>query len=47
MNREVGRTAADLVNELQEDELRRILRRYGEEPFARRIAKAVAGPQSD
>lgn len=32
-------TAADLVNTLSEDELARILREYGEEPFARRIAR--------
>lgn len=36
-----GRTAADLVNELDEYELTRILRDYGEEPMARRIARAI------
>lgn len=36
-----GRTAADLVNTLPEDQLADILRRYGEEPRARRIARAI------
>jgi 16S rRNA (cytosine1402-N4)-methyltransferase len=36
-----GRTAAELVNELDEYELSRILRDYGEEPMARRIARAI------
>jgi 16S rRNA (cytosine1402-N4)-methyltransferase len=34
-------TAADLVNNLPEMELYQILARYGEEPLARRIAKAL------
>jgi 16S rRNA (cytosine1402-N4)-methyltransferase len=36
-----GRSAADLVNGLDEYELTRILRDYGEEPMARRIARAI------
>jgi 16S rRNA (cytosine1402-N4)-methyltransferase len=36
-----GPTAADLVNSLEEVELARILREYGEEPMARRIARAI------
>ncbi len=36
-----GATAAELVNEASEDELARILRVYGEEPQARRIAQAL------
>src|SRR5712691_6454360 len=36
-----GATAADLVNGLDEYELTRILRQYGEEPMARRIANAI------
>ncbi len=36
-----GPTAADLLNELGEDALARILREYGEEPAATRIARAV------
>lgn len=40
MGRE-GRTAADLVNELPEQELAGILRKYGEEPKARAIAAAI------
>ena len=36
-----GKSAADLVGELDEFELSRILRDYGEEPMARRIARAI------
>lgn len=36
-----GPTAADLLNTLEENELQRIFRDYGEEPQARRLAKAV------
>jgi 16S rRNA (cytosine1402-N4)-methyltransferase len=36
-----GRTAADLVNKQPEDEIARVLRRYGEEPAAARIAAAI------
>jgi 16S rRNA (cytosine1402-N4)-methyltransferase len=36
-----GRTAADLVNALDERELARVLRDYGEEPMARRISRAI------
>lgn len=36
-----GRSAADLVNDLDEYELTRILRDYGEEPMARRISRAI------
>ena len=36
-----GPTAADLINEVTEEELARILREYGEEPSAKRIARAV------
>jgi 16S rRNA (cytosine1402-N4)-methyltransferase len=36
-----GTSAADLVNELDEQELARIIRDYGEEPMARRIARAI------
>ena len=36
-----GPTAADLVNRLGEEELVRILHHYGEEPAAKRIARAV------
>jgi len=37
-----GRSAADLVNSLEERELARILRDYGEERMARGIARAIA-----
>lgn len=36
-----GRTAADLVNDLDQSELTDIIRRYGEERFAGRIAAAI------
>ncbi|HKR65434.1 MAG TPA: 16S rRNA (cytosine(1402)-N(4))-methyltransferase RsmH [Thermoanaerobaculia bacterium] len=36
-----GRSAADLVNQLDEHELAKIIRDYGEEPMARRIANAI------
>jgi 16S rRNA (cytosine1402-N4)-methyltransferase len=38
---QAGRTAADLVNTADEAELTRILADYGEEPRARRVAKAI------
>ncbi|HEY8198145.1 MAG TPA: 16S rRNA (cytosine(1402)-N(4))-methyltransferase RsmH, partial [Candidatus Limnocylindrales bacterium] len=36
-----GRPATDLLRDLDERELARILRTYGEEPFAGRIARAI------
>ena len=36
-----SRPASELVNTLTEDELARILRDFGEEPMARRIARAI------
>lgn len=36
-----GRTAEDLVNAANEEELAALLRRYGEEPFAKKIAHAI------
>ncbi len=36
-----GHTAEALLNRLPEDELARILREYGDEPHARRIARAI------
>lgn len=41
MNREDALTAADVVNGYPEEELRRILREYGEEKNAPKIARAV------
>jgi len=41
MNDTTGPTAADVLNEYPVEELGRILRQYGEERFARRIAEAV------
>jgi 16S rRNA (cytosine1402-N4)-methyltransferase len=42
-----GRTAADLVNTLDEYELTRILREYGEESFARPIARAIVKARTE
>ena len=42
-----GQTAADLVNSLEERELARILRDYGEEPMARRIAGAIVAARAE
>lgn len=36
-----GETAGELLERLDEAELERLLREYGEEPFARRIARAL------
>jgi 16S rRNA (cytosine1402-N4)-methyltransferase len=41
MDRSCGLTAADLVRDLSEDELVGIFRTYGEEPNAKRIARAI------
>ena len=41
MGPDAPRSAAELVNTASEDELADILRRYGEERFARRIARAI------
>ncbi len=41
MNDTTGRTAADVLNTYPVEELTRILKGYGEERFARRIAEAV------
>jgi 16S rRNA (cytosine1402-N4)-methyltransferase len=41
MDRSQRQTAADLVNELAEEELAGLIHRYGEERFARRIAAAI------
>jgi 16S rRNA (cytosine1402-N4)-methyltransferase len=41
MDQRTGTTAADLVSEISFSELERILREYGEERWAKRIAKAI------
>jgi 16S rRNA (cytosine1402-N4)-methyltransferase len=40
-----GQSAADLLATLPEDELARLIRDFGEERFARRIARAIAAAQ--
>jgi 16S rRNA (cytosine1402-N4)-methyltransferase len=42
-----GESAADVVNGRDEGELVRILRDYGEEPMARRIAKAIVAAREE
>src|SRR5258706_888581 len=42
-----SKTAADLVNTLGEQELATILREYGEDPMARRIARAIIDRRSE
>jgi 16S rRNA (cytosine1402-N4)-methyltransferase len=42
-----GQSAADLVNSLDENELTRILRDYGEEPMAKRIARAIISARTE
>lgn len=42
MDRSAGKTAADVVNTYSEDELFRIIRDWGEEKFASKIASAIA-----
>jgi 16S rRNA (cytosine1402-N4)-methyltransferase len=42
-----SRSAADMVNEAEEHELMRILRDYGEEPFARPIARAIVAARAE
>ena len=41
MDQRIDQTAADLVNRLSSDELEHIISRYGEERWAKRIAKAI------
>jgi len=41
MNTDQGVTAAEWLNSVAEDELARVIRRYGEEPSARRVARAI------
>ena len=41
MNPQCGESAADFVNRVSEHELAGVLRTYGEERFARRIARAI------
>jgi 16S rRNA (cytosine1402-N4)-methyltransferase len=41
MDRSRPRTAADLVNSMPEEELKKIIREFGEERFAGRIASAI------
>jgi 16S rRNA (cytosine1402-N4)-methyltransferase len=41
MGPDAAHTAAEIVNEWPEDRLAQIIRRFGEEPLARRIARAI------
>jgi 16S rRNA (cytosine1402-N4)-methyltransferase len=46
MDQRLELTAADIVNDYSESELANILRKFGEEPNARRIARAMARERS-
>jgi 16S rRNA (cytosine1402-N4)-methyltransferase len=41
MDRSRGRSAYDLIQTLSEDELERLIRKYGEERMARRVARSI------
>jgi 16S rRNA (cytosine1402-N4)-methyltransferase len=47
MNPEAGRTAAEWISGVSEADLASVLRRYGEEPRARRIATAICTARAD
>lgn len=47
MDTSVGPTAEDLVNDLDRGELQRIIRQWGEEKFAGRIASAIVQQRQD
>lgn len=47
MNPQVGRTAADVINQADEAELARIFFAYGEERFSRRIARKIVERRSE
>lgn len=47
MDGSCGETAADLVNELPEQELERILKEYGEERWAKRVAAFIVKARSE
>jgi len=47
MNPQVGLTAADVVNQAEEEELARIFFEYGEERFSRRIARRIVARRDE
>lgn len=47
MNQNVGITAAEILNTYSEVELARIFKEYGEERYAKQVAKAIVGRRSD
>ena len=47
MNTSCGETAADLLNDLPEQELERIIKEYGEERWAKRIAAFIVRARQD
>jgi len=46
MDQSAGESAADLVNNVSEGELEQIISRYGEERFARRVARAIVAART-
>lgn len=47
MDRSAALTAADMVNRMSEDELARIIKEFGEERWARQIARRIVAARSD
>ena len=47
MNSEGGETAAELIQHLEQKELAAVLKKYGEEPFAGKIAAAIKKLEKD
>lgn len=47
MDRSTGISAADLVNEKSEEELTSLIKLYGEERFARRVARAIVKARAE
>ena len=47
MNPQVGLTAADVINQAEEEELARIFFEYGEERFSRRIARKIVARRGE
>ncbi|KAA2301825.1 16S rRNA (cytosine(1402)-N(4))-methyltransferase, partial [Clostridioides difficile] len=46
MDQDAMLTAKEIVNEWPEEEIARILYRYGEEKFSRRIARVIVGKRA-
>ncbi|MCR5368005.1 MULTISPECIES: 16S rRNA (cytosine(1402)-N(4))-methyltransferase RsmH [Eubacterium] len=47
MDKDTGLTAADIVNDYEERDLARVIRDYGEDPFAQKIARAIVNAREE